>query len=447
MSTPPHDLQTERAVLGSALINQACLDQLVGIKTSTFYSSPHAAIWEAIEHCQQSHIPIDCISVSGILRKNGQIDMIGGEAYLSELIEDSLSVSSIEWHAGRLAGLAVQRAVLSECQKTAQLILNAELGPSDTLDHHEAAISAIRGTGTSKTMSSFRETIPEMFDRMEAASKAGGADGLKSGFSELDYLTSGFHPGEYVIIAGRPGRGKSAIALSCAINCATQSNPLPVVIYSLEMSRAAVTMRAASTVSGVEVRRMRGGFVGPSERFRLGEHASSLFEAPIWVDDDSCVTVRQMMSRARAVKRKHDNRLGLVVVDYIGIIHEPGKHNGRHDETTKISQQLKRMAGELECPVIALNQLGRECETRPPNLSDLKESGSLEQDADTVIFLHWPWRIDNSKIKSDMEVIIGKQRNGPVGTVHLVWEPEFTRFSNKSDDWENENRKPGSSQE
>lgn len=437
LHAPPQDLSAEKVVIGSIMMDDTLLDTVDTLNSNCFYSEKHRMIFEAIQYCRKNREPVDVISLANRLEQNGELDKIGGKEELMDLVENSLTVSRIEHHATRLKNLKTARSVLAECQKTAQLILCGDIAAEEALEYHDKKIQGLRTIDAGKTMQSMAEMIPEMFEQIETASRQEGSLGLSTGFVDIDRLTTGFHPGELVIIAGRPGRGKTAFALQIALHNAMLDIPVPSIVFSLEMSRASIAMRIASTVSEVEVRRMRGGMTTKAELERLKENAAPMHKAPLWIDDDTRPTVQQIAARSRTIKRKY-GCLGCVIVDYIGLMKEPGRHESRHREISEISNGLKSIAKDLECPVIALNQLGRECETREPNLSDLKDSGSLEQDADAVIFIHWPWRNDKTKNRNEMEIMIGKQRNGPIGTVLLTWEPEFTRFTNHKKEDEEE---------
>lgn len=434
MYLPPQSMDVERVVLGTIMSDETAIDRARGLTSDSFYFPVHKMIFEAIESCVRSRIPVDCLTVTSELQKREQLLNIGGASVLAELVESGLSVARIEHHAKRLIELALARSVISACQQSAQLLLAGEIDPADALDYHERIVHGLRGNTTGETMQSMWELIPQVFNEIETANRSGGTIGLTTGFTELDEMTTGFHPGDLVIVAGRPGRGKSAFALAIALHNATKSTPVPSVVFSLEMGRSSMAMRMLAADAGVEIQVMRSGQIKKTDQNHLEDRAVPLRAAPVWIDDDPRVTVAQIASRARAIQGKRG--LGCIIVDYIGLMHEPGKHESRHREVSQISAGLKGVAKELGVPVIALNQLGRECETREPHLADLKDSGSLEQDADAVIFLHWPWRLDKSEPQNLMKVSVGKQRNGPIGALDLTWEPAFTRFSNMAKEYQ-----------
>ncbi|OQX91443.1 MAG: replicative DNA helicase [candidate division Zixibacteria bacterium 4484_95] len=427
---PPQSIEAEQAVLGAMLLSKDAVD--IGIEllnANYFYKPSHRKIFKAIVDLYDKNEPADLITVSNELANRGQLDEIGGRAYLAGLTDATPGISNIEHHAK----IILEKAVLNQLIETAASILSEAYEPNKVIDEFldaaEQKIFAIKEGKLKVSFSSLSEILPETFHNIEQyAQREGYVTGQPSGFSELDNLTSGFQKSDLIVVASRPTVGKTAFSLNIAEYLAVEKK-VPVMIFSLEMSKEQVAQRMLCSRARVSSHLMRTGRLADDQWTNLSIAVGPLSEAPIFIDDTPTMTVLEMRAKARRLKSREN--IELVIVDYLQLIQGPRNVENRQQEISFISRSLKALARELKVPVIALSQLSRQVELRGkdarPQLSDLRESGAIEQDADVVIFIHRN-RDSEGHLGAEADIIIGKQRNGPTGIVHLAFVKDYARF-------------------
>ncbi len=434
LKIPPQNIEAEQSVLGGVLIEPDALSRVLEImRGPDFYREAHQKIFTAMVDMYQKGTPVDLITLSEHLLSRNQMEAVGGAAYLASLADAIPSAVNIEVYARIVRDKATLRRLISLSAEIASKSYRFSGDVEDILDQAEKSIFEISEDKITPHVyplsevikDSFR-TIEELYDRKERVS------GVPTGFINLDQYTSGLQPSDLIIVAGRPSMGKTAFALDMARNAATQAE-IPVLIFSLEMSRQQLATRMLCSEARVDAHRLRSGYIGERDWPRLTSAAGVLSEAPIFIDDSAAMSVLQMRAKARRLKA--DRGLGLVVVDYLQLMSGRAGADRREQEISEISRSLKALAKELHLPVIALSQLNRKVEDRTdkrPVMADLRESGAIEQDADVILFIYRDEMYDeNSKHKGIAEIIIGKQRNGPSGVrVNLAFLNQYTRFEN-----------------
>jgi replicative DNA helicase len=434
LKIPPQNIEAEQSVLGGVLIEPDALSRVLEImRGPDFYREAHQKIFTAMVDMYQKGTPVDLITLSEHLLSRNQMEAVGGAAYLASLADAIPSAVNIEVYARIVRDKATLRRLISLSAEIASKSYRFSGDVEDILDQAEKSIFEITEDKITPHVyplsevikDSFR-TIEELYDRKERVS------GVPTGFINLDQYTSGLQPSDLIIVAGRPSMGKTAFALDMARNAATQAE-IPVLIFSLEMSRQQLATRMLCSEARVDAHRLRSGYIGERDWPRLTSAAGVLSEAPIFIDDSAAMSVLQMRAKARRLKA--DRGLGLVVVDYLQLMSGRAGADRREQEISEISRSLKALAKELHLPVIALSQLNRKVEDRTdkrPVMADLRESGAIEQDADVILFIYRDEMYDeNSKHKGIAEIIIGKQRNGPSGVrVNLAFLNQYTRFEN-----------------
>jgi replicative DNA helicase len=434
LKIPPQNIEAEQSVLGGVLIEPEALSRVLEImRGQDFYRESHQKIFAAMVDLYQKGTPVDLITLSEYLLTRNQLEAAGGAAYLASLADAIPSAVNIEVYARIVRDKATLRRLISLSAEIASKSYRYSGEVEDILDQAEKSIFEITEDKITPHVyplsevikDSFR-TIEELYDRKERIS------GVPTGFINLDQYTSGLQPSDLIIVAGRPSMGKTAFALDMARNAATQAE-IPVLIFSLEMSRQQLATRMLCSEARVDAHRLRSGYIGERDWPRLTSAAGVLSEAPIYIDDSPAMSVLQMRAKARRLKA--DRGLGLVVVDYLQLMSGRSGADRREQEISEISRSLKALAKELHLPVIALSQLNRKVEDRTdkrPVMADLRESGAIEQDADVILFIYRDEMYDeNSKQKGIAEIIIGKQRNGPSGVrVNLAFLNQYTRFEN-----------------
>ena len=434
LKIPPQNLEAEQSVLGGILIEPDALSRVLEIMRGTdFYREAHQKIFTAMVELYQKGTPVDLITLTDHLLNRGRMEELGGTAYLVSLADAIPSAANIEVYARIVRDKATLRRLISFSSEIASKSYRFSGDVEEILDQAEKSIFEITEDKITPQVyplsevikDSFR-TIEELYDRKERVS------GLPTGFTKLDQFTSGLQPSDLIIVAGRPSMGKTAFALDMARNAATLAE-VPVVIFSLEMSRQQLAIRMLCSEARVDAHRLRSGYIGERDWPRLTHAAGVLSEAPIYIDDSPALSVLQMRAKARRLKA--DRGLGLVVVDYLQLMSGRSGADRREQEISEISRSLKALAKEIHVPVIALSQLNRKVEDRTdkrPVMADLRESGAIEQDADVILFIYRDEMYDeNSKQKGIAEINIGKQRNGPSGVrVNLAFLSQYTRFEN-----------------
>jgi replicative DNA helicase len=432
---PPQNLEAEQSVLGGILIdNQAVNSVLEILQMDDFYSDAHRKIFAAILELSEKGRPSDLITLSDVLRDRNQIDAVGGVSYLASLVDNVPSAANISYYSKIVKEKAILRSLIGTATDILTKSYHAGSDVDTLLDEAEHAIFEISENKIKPSFSPLKELIKDSFRTIERLyEKKELITGVPTGFEMLDEKTSGLQKSDLVVVAGRPSMGKTALALNIAQYAAIEAN-IPVAIFSLEMSKEQLAFRMLSSEARVDSQRLRRGFPGETDWPKLTTAAGRLAEAPIFIDDTAAITVLEMKAKARRLRA--ETGLGLVIVDYLQLMRSLGFRDSREQEISEISRSLKALAKELSIPVMALSQLNRQVEQRTnrrPQMADLRESGAIEQDADVIIFLYRDEvynRAEDNPEKGTAEIIIGKQRNGPVGTVKLSFLEKFTRFEN-----------------
>ena len=431
---PPHDTEAEQAVIGSMLTDrEAIVSAIELLKIEDFYREDNQIIYEAILNLYNRAEPVDIITLKAELASMGKLESIGGIEYLAELPDKVPTTANVD----KYIKIVEEKAMMRNLIKTANEIIKLgydETQDADTLmDQAEKRIFDTIQAKNQKGYFSIKDILVDTFTELEKLyNQKSHITGVPTGFSDLDYKTAGLHGSEFVLVAARPAMGKSAFALNIASYAATRAN-VPVAIFSLEMSKEQMTNRILCSEALVDSNKVRTGKIDDEDWAKLADASGMLSEAKIFIDDTPGISVMEIRAKCRKLKLEHD--IGLVVVDYLQLVAGSGKRGAnREQEIAEISRSLKILAKEINAPVIALSQLSRAVEQRPdhrPLLSDLRESGSIEQDADVVMFLYRDdYYNKESERKNIAEVIIGKNRAGSTGSIDLVWLPNYTKFAN-----------------
>lgn len=431
---PPQNSEAESAILGAILLENSCMGRAAEtLKPESFYRVENRKIFSAMLSLYTSEQPIDLITLTECLKRTSDLDKVGGPAYIRELLNLLPTTANFESYVTMVYEKNILRDLISCANSIIESSYSQEVDTQTILDESEHVIFEIAQNRTKKDFVMLKDVIHDTFDMIhDLYENKEHITGVPSGFIEFDKMTSGLNKSDLVILAARPSMGKTAFALNIAENVAANGNG--VAIFSLEMSVQQLAMRLLSSVANVNAQKIRNGFIAADDWHPLTMAASKLMELPIFIDDSSSLTLLEIKNKARRLKSQHN--VDLLIIDYLQLMHLGRKSESRQQEVSEMSRALKSLARELNIPIIALSQLSRAVESRPnkrPMLSDLRESGSIEQDADVVIFLY---RDDYYNKETDMrgiaEVIIGKQRNGPVGTVRLQWDEDVARFGNLS---------------
>lgn len=437
---PPQALDVERTVLGSMLIDsQAALNVIDKLDEECFYSTANARIFLCMKEMFERNVPVDIITITDLLRKKGWLESVGEETYLGELAESIATSANMEYYANILREKATLRKMITVAGEITTDCFNVEIAPQEIVDKAEAKIFGISESQIKNKFESMAELLPKTFEDIEGYTK-GNFKGVQTGFKELDEMTTGLQPGDLVIVAARPSMGKTAFVLSLALNT-TMKYKNPTAIFSLEMSKESLVQRMLCSEARVNMHQLRSGTLPKRDLPKLSLAAGPLAEAPVYIDDTPAITVLELRAKARRLKAQ--NGLKLIIIDYLQLMGSSGKVENRQQEISIISRSLKGVAKELDVPVIALSQLSRAVEQRNdhrPQLADLRESGAIEQDADLVMFIYRDevYNKDDESVKGKAEIIIGKQRNGPIGTANLAFVRDFARFENLTERQEEE---------
>ncbi len=435
ISVQPQSLEAEQAVLGSMLTSKEAVSKAMQwVGPNHFYKSAHGKIFSTMVALFNEGEPIDTISVIDRLKKNKELETVGGAYYITGLMETVPTVANVEGYAKIVLEKALLRQLILLAHDLSKEAYDDRQSVDEILDSAEQAIFNIT---QHRLKGGFRHIDPilhETFEKLDIiSSKAGSVIGVPSGLVDLDEKTAGFQPGDLIIIAGRPGMGKTALALSMARNAAVE-NGEAVGIFSLEMANHQLAMRLLCAEAKVDSHLVRTGRLPKAQWKNLSLHVGTLAEAPIYLDDTPAITVLELRAKARRLKAEHNVKM--IIVDYLQLMQGPKGVESRQQEISVISRSLKALAKELDIPVVALSQLSRAVENRSdrrPQLSDLRESGAIEQDADVVLFLYRPYLYtQEEEDRGKAQVIIAKQRNGPTGTVEVSFIDRFARFENLS---------------
>jgi replicative DNA helicase len=439
---PPYSEDAEQAVLSAMLMDQdAVLRAAEHVDDTMFYAERHRRIFRAMVAIAERGGVVDPLTLSEELSRRGELDASGGKDYVGFLVDVVPTAANIDYHAQIVREKALRRRLIEVSTSIVQEAFESQLTASDLLDEAESKIFLVAQARAREGFTRIKELLWPTMERIEALQHGGKTvTGVASGFNDLDEYTSGFQPADLVIVAARPSMGKTAFCLNVAQHAAI-TDQVPVALFSLEMSKASLVQRMLTAEARIDAQRLRKGMLRDEDFPRLARAAGILSSAPVWIDDTPGITLLEMRSKARRLKA--DSGIGLVIVDYLQLMQGPSNSESRQQEVSMISRGLKALAKELSVPVIALSQLSRAPEQRTgdhkrPQLSDLRESGAIEQDADLIMFLYrqemydGPVDKDGNSLEGKAEVIIGKQRNGPTGIVNLHFHKQYTRFENYS---------------
>lgn len=433
---PPHSVEAEQSILGGLMLDNSGWDRIADLlHGGDFYRRDHQLIFEAIGTLSEKSIPSDAVTVSEHLEKCSQLDDAGGLAYIASLARDTPSAANIKAYAE----IVRERSMLRELIRVGGEIAgsahaNDGRGAADLVDEAERKVFEIaeRGQRAGTGFIGLRKILPGVIDRLDELSHSeGDITGVATGFQKFDALTAGLHGGELIIIAGRPSMGKTTLAMNIAENAAI-AGKVPTAIFSMEMSAEQLAFRMIGSIGRVNQSNLRTGRFSDEDWTRINSAVAIMSQAPIFIDDTPALSPTEIRARARRLKREHG--LGLIVVDYLQLMGISGTRENRATEISEISRSLKALAKELNVPIVALSQLNRGVEQRTdkrPVMSDLRESGAIEQDADLIAFIYREEVYDpDTPRKGVADIIIAKQRNGPIGDFHLTFLGEYTRFEN-----------------
>lgn len=435
---PPAAIDVEKMVLGAMLLEVEAVPKAIEIlKPEYFYDKKHAYIFNSILSLYDANEPVDTVTLYEELKKDGKLEEVGGAAYLSKLAEDISSAANIDYHARVILEKWILRKLISTSFEIATDAYQGREDVFDLLDQAEAKIFSISEESTKETFKSMDVAVREALELIESIhNKNISAFSVPSGFYQLDEMLGGFQKSDLIIVAARPSMGKTAFALSLARNAAIE-HKVPIAIFSLEMSTIQLAIRLISAEARINAHSVRTGKFRAEEGAKISRTVHKLSKAPIYIDDTPALNILELRAKARRLKT--EKKIGLVIVDYLQLMSSSFRVESREREISIISRSLKALAKELEIPVIALSQLNRAVEQssdKRPMLSHLRESGSIEQDADVVLFLYRPevyfeQQEGMEEIQGVAEVIVGKQRNGPIGEVKLQFIKEYARFENR----------------
>ncbi|GBE10301.1 replicative DNA helicase [bacterium BMS3Bbin12] len=437
LRVPPHSTDAEQAVLGGLMLDNRSWERISDcITEDDFYRRDHRLVFRAIAELAERGAPFDVVTISERLEKAGGLDAVGGLSYLGTLAGNTPSAANIKAYAE----IVRERSILRQLIQIGTEVANSAFQPEgrdapELVDHAEKLVFQIaeRGARGLGGFTSIRDLLTRVVDRIDTLYQLDEPiTGLPTGFSDFDELTSGLQSADLIIVAGRPSMGKTTFAMNLAEHAAIKCK-VPVAVFSMEMPGEQLAMRMMSSLGRIDQHRVRTGKLHDEDWPRLTSAMDLLAESPLFIDDSSALTPTELRARARRLKREH-GALGLVVIDYMQLMQVPGTRENRATEISEISRSLKALAKELHVPVVALSQLNRSLEQRPnkrPVMSDLRESGAIEQDADLIVFIYRDEVYnEDSPQKGIAEIIVGKQRNGPIGHVNLTFLGQYTRFEN-----------------
>jgi replicative DNA helicase len=439
---PPQAVDVEKAVLGAMLLEKEAVPKVLELLDSdSFYNPTHQKIYRAMMSLFEKGDPIDAVTVIEELRRRGDLNPTEDPLLITELTSNTTTSANVEYHSHIVLEKTLMRNLISASTEVATRAYSETEDALDLLDEAESKIFQISERRMKRSFTPINKALHETFEMLQDIhGKHSGVTGIPSGFSTLDEKTGGFQKSDLVIIAGRPSQGKTAFALSVARNAALhKERPTPVAVFSLEMSEQQLIIRMLASEARVNAHDLRTGRLHEDKWKNLSRNVGRLAEAKIFIDDSPTLSILEVRAKARRLKAEHN--IGLIIIDYLQLVQGPKNPESREREISMISRSLKALAKEINIPVMALSQLNRAVESRGdkrPMLSDLRESGAIEQDADLVIFIHRPETYDIKEIKDDTlgsipsegiaEIIIGKQRNGPTGLVRLQFHKEYASF-------------------
>jgi replicative DNA helicase len=437
---PPQAVDVESQVLGAMLLEREAIPKVIEVlDEDAFHADYHRKIYQAILALFERSEPVDTITLSEELRRRGHLELVGGANYLVELTMKVTSAANVEYHAKIVLEKALMRGLISSSATIANRAYNPAEDAFELLDDAERSIFSISEKRMRRSFASMHKAVHDTIEMLESIhGQHGGVTGVPTGFRDLDTLTGGLQDSDLIIVAGRPSTGKTAFALSVARNAALHSErPTPVGIFSLEMAMRQLVMRLLCAEAKVDAHLVRTGRLPEDDWKRLSIAAGRLTNANIFIDDTASLGILELRAKARRLKAERN--IGLLIVDYLQLMQGPARAESREREISAISRSLKALAKELAIPVVALSQLSRAVESRSdkrPILSDLRESGAIEQDADVVAFVHRPEMYvdpnseEGREAQGKAEILIGKQRNGPIGDIRLAFIHRYARFEN-----------------
>jgi len=441
LRVPPHSLQAEQSVLGGLMLDNECWDSVAEkVASEDFYRKDHRLIFDSIANLAKKDEPFDVITISEVLGQSGDLESVGGLAYLGALANDTPSAANITSYADIVRQRSVRRQLIHIGNEISDSGFDTEGREiTELLDVAETKVFQIaeQGAKGQKGFETIKDLLGRAVDRItELHENQNSLTGVSSGFKDLDDMMSGLQPADLIIVAGRPSMGKTSFAMNMAENVSIQSG-MPVAVFSMEMPGDSLAMRMMSSLGRIDQHKVRTGQLDDDEWPRMQSSINLLAEAKLFIDDTAALSPVEVRARSRRLMKEH-GQLGLIVLDYLQLMQSPSSNESRVAEISDISRSLKALAKELNVPVIALSQLNRNLEQRPnkrPVMSDLRESGSIEQDADVIIFIYRDEVYnEDSPDKGSAEIIIGKQRNGPIGKCRLTFLGQYTRFENHAHD-------------
>lgn len=442
LSIPPHSIEAEQACLGSVLVDPEALDRISEVIAGPddFYRDSHREIYTAMLRLAQRNFNVDLLTICSDLRDLGKLDGVGGPAYLDSMVTQVRTSAHVESYAQIVAQRATERRLQMAGQKIQRLAVDGEVEVAEKVDRAEELVFAVADTRKAQQLVPLKVVLERSFDILhERMQQKNQITGISSGFAALDEITAGFQKQNLIILGARPAMGKTAFCLSLAINAAlSRRDPRAVAIFSLEMGASELAQRVLCTVARVDAQSVRTGKMRVEDWQAFARAMNVLNEAPLYIDDSAAVTPLEMKAKCRRLQKRHG--LDMVIIDYLQLMRSSGRNENRVQEISNISRQLKMMAKELDIPVIALSQVSRGVEQRQdkrPGLADLRESGAIEQDADLVAFLYRDeYYHPQTEDVGVAEVIVAKQRSGPVGEVRLSFVRKFAAFENLAEDRE-----------
>jgi len=435
---PPQSLDAEKGVLGSLLIDpELCDDIALILRVEDFYADANQKLYKHLMAMHDEGVRIDATLLLERLRSTGDLEVIGGPAYLAEVVHAVPYAANAVYYAGIVRDKATLRSLIHASTEILRDAYEPTLDPREMVNRAEEQIFAVRDQRSSDQVTSMQDLLVEAFDKIDARLEHGENDGVPTGFHDLDNMTGGLHGSEFIVLAARPSMGKTALATNIAEHVAIEAN-VPTLFVSLEMAKLELAQRMLCSQGRIDASKFRSGFLSKDDRAKLVEASARLGKAPFFVDDTPARTCTEIAACARRLKRKHD--LGLVVIDYLQLINPDDPRDPRQEQVAKMARRLKALARELKLPVLCLAQLNRQTEQgkegHRPRLSHLRESGAIEQDADVVMFIHreeyYHTREEamDKGICGQADIIVAKQRNGPTGDVKVAWFDKYTRFEN-----------------
>jgi len=429
----PQSIEAEISVLGSMILNNETIDLVVPVLTvEDFSSAAHGKIYEAIRALHDEQRAVDFVTLRDEMERRGALDLVGGVAYISSLTDAVPAVVNVEHYAEIVREKAITRNLLSAAREISDAARRNNMRSRELLDDAQSKIFQIAERGTRGTVTPIKEALRAAFEQIDRG-RDGMLTGLPTGFTDLDELMSGMQNGELIIVAARPSMGKTSLALNILEHVGVQLRR-PAAIFSLETSREQLARNMLCSHARLDSHRVRRGRLSARERESLPHHVGALSEAPISIDDSPTLSYFELRAKVRQLKAAKE--LQLVIIDYLQLLQGPSKVESREQQISAISRSLKSLARETSIPVVALAQLNRQVESRDdhrPRMADLRESGSLEQDADVVLLLHRPGYYNQSADDQAAEIIVAKQRNGPTGTVPLTFLRQFMRFESSTE--------------